>query len=297
MPDRVEQRGPVHDNALRWLAVHDLVTLCRWIGVEADEGSVRISESLPAATQYADLVIEVAPGQLAQVEFVTTVESDLPVRMHEYRSRLMRRQPGWRLRQHVVVLGRGEVLETHGDEDHWYRLFVTYLRDQDPKELLSHPSLAPLAVLARAASPAERAALLAEALEVIKDREPDETRRSDLIDTAASLARIRLQRPTIVELLGKESAMPIDIDPEELAWVRGVRKQAERDALLQFVEANDPVHKGVLAILRHRFGDQERLEDLAWYITIKDVASAHERALEAKDLGELMASYWPEHDS
>lgn len=125
MPERGDQRGPVHDNALRWLAVHDLVTLCRWIGVEADEGSVRISEALPATTQYADLVIGVAPGRLAQVEFVTTVGNDLAVRMHEYRSRLMRREPGCRLEQHVLVLGRGDLPSEYGDSEYWFRLHVT----------------------------------------------------------------------------------------------------------------------------------------------------------------------------
>jgi predicted transposase YdaD len=58
-------QGPVHDNALRLLSASDLVALCRWLGIDTSERSIRLSEALPAATRYVDLIAAVAPGRLA----------------------------------------------------------------------------------------------------------------------------------------------------------------------------------------------------------------------------------------
>lgn len=291
----VDRPGPVHDNALRWLAVHDLVTLCRWIGVDADEGSVRISEALPATTQHADLVVGLSPGRLAHIEFVTTVGADLPLRMHEYRSRLMRREPGCRLEQHVLVLGRGQLRDEYGDAEHWFRLHVTYLRDRDPSELLGSPSLAPLAALARAGSHRQRTGILQDALQVIRSGERDEDRRAALIDTAESLAQIYLEAP-IIDAAGKERVMPIDIDPE--VWQRTVEKNAELERRKPELEALVPTVRAVRTVLQHRFGEDRLMTMLAWAMTDRDDGSALgdpdtavSRALEAESLAGLMATY------
>jgi hypothetical protein len=289
MPEQVDQRGPVHDNALRWLAVHDLVTLCRWIGVEADEASVRISESLPATTQYADLVIEVARGELAQVEFVTTVGPDLPVRMHEYRSRLMRREPGCSLTQHVLVLGRGKVPSEHRGLDYWFRLHVTYLRDCDPGTLLASPSLAPLAPLGRVASQKERTSLLRQALEVIRDGEGDEQRRDALVGTAESLARIYLDGITIAGAR-EERVMPIEIDPDVWDWAMERARESER-VVQPVVEVLRPFVDDTETVLRHRFGEHPFTRRLALRVTYADPQSAVKRVLEAESLDELVESY------
>ena len=63
-------RGPVYDNAVRLLASTDLVALCHWLGIDATAESIRVSEALPAATLYADLLVRAGPGRLEHVEFV-----------------------------------------------------------------------------------------------------------------------------------------------------------------------------------------------------------------------------------
>jgi predicted transposase YdaD len=203
--------GPVYDNALRQLAAGELVGLCHWLGITADAGSVRLSESLPAATQYPDLLVSVGPGRLVQVEFERRPRSDLPLRLLEYRARIMRRNPGCSLGQHVVVLAGGQVSTELRDGDHFFcRTSVTYLRDHDPDELLTDVSVAPLASLGRVAPPRGRAQVLRSALEMIGARAaPD--RVSDLAAVAIVLAGIHLD-PDTIEQARKEAGMPISLE-------------------------------------------------------------------------------------
>lgn len=167
--------GPIYDNALRQLAAVELVAVCRWLGIEAAEESVRVSEALPAVTRYADLLVT-ASGALTHVEFVRRVTPDLPLRMLDYRSRI-----------HVI-----------------------YLRDCDPIGFRGTPALAPLASLAQAPDRAHRAQLLRRALEVIRDHAPPH-RTIDLASVAIVLAAIRLDAATI-ETARREAGMPISLE-------------------------------------------------------------------------------------
>jgi hypothetical protein len=123
--------GPVYDNSLRWLVSTNLEAVCRWLGVDPGEDPVLVSESLSAMPMYTDLLVRTAPDRLVHVEFVRQVEPDLPARMLEYRARIMRSRPAVILVQHVLVLAEGVVASEVRDEEHAFRLHVTYLREHE----------------------------------------------------------------------------------------------------------------------------------------------------------------------
>ena len=278
--------GPVYDNALRQLAAGELVGLCHWLGIAADAGSVRLSESLPAATQYPDLLVSVGPGRLVQVEFERRPRSDLPLRLLEYRARIMRRNPGCSLGQHVVVLAGGQVSTELRDGDHFFcRTSVTYLRDHDPDELLTDVSVAPLASLGRVAPPRGRAQVLRSALEMIGARAaPD--RVSDLAAVAIVLAGIHLD-PDTIEQARKEAGMPISL--EGTVAGRILRQRAEARGRVEG-EARGRVEGEVAVIerlLTSRFGIDRRTAAVARRLVGRHGESAVDLVLSASTLADV----------
>lgn len=108
----------------------------------------------------------------------------------------------------MLVLAGGTVPRILRDSEEFaLRLHVTYLRDADPEVLLADPALAPMAVLARAATPNDREVTLRRSLRAVA-RLPDSGRRRDLAQTAAVLAGIHLDATTIEEHM-QEAGMPI----------------------------------------------------------------------------------------
>lgn len=254
----MNQPGPIYDNAVRFLAATDVGELCRWLGIPVRPAAAPISESLPGYAMHADLLVESEAGGITQVEFVTHVTADLIRRLVEYRARVMDRHPDRSLQQHVLVLGRGRVAgEVRDAEEFWMRLHVFYAREQDPADLLKSPSLAPLAVLARASGPAERVSLLRAALKAIHTG-ADPSRRSKLTDTATTLAAIRLDRATI-ESIWEESDVPIDIRDTDLArsFVAEGREEGREEG------RRGAAAEWAAASLRRRFGPDERIPALA----------------------------------
>jgi len=207
--------GPIYDNAVRLLAAGELTAVCRWLGIETDARHLRLSEALPAATMYVDLLARVGPDRLAQIEFTTQPERDMAARMLEYRARIMRLEPGKILTQHVVVLAGGTVpRELVNGDDFAMRLHVVNLRDHDPGELLTDPALATLAVLARAPDVETRTKTLRTALELIHQRAAPE-RRGDLLNVATVLAAIHLNADTI-DALARENPKSYPIETRSL---------------------------------------------------------------------------------
>jgi predicted transposase YdaD len=275
-------RGPIYDNALRVLAAADLVALCRWLGIPAAQGSIRISEALPATTHYADLIAKVDEAHLAHVEFVRAPTSTIGQRMLEYRARITALQPGVSLQQHVVVLAAGTVPSRVADgEEFAMRLHVTYLRDHAPAEFLADPSMAPLAVLGRAGSVAERAAVLREALQVVA-AVPDSTRRAELSEVAAVLAAIHLDGDTISRA-GKEVSMPITLD----GTVAGREIEARGEARGEAKGRADAAAALFDRLLRRRFGDDPRITSVAAGLAERAYDDALDLALTATSLDEL----------
>jgi predicted transposase YdaD len=282
--------GPVYDNALRQLATGELVGLCRWLGIAADADSVRLSESLPAATQYADLLVSVGPGRLMQVEFERRPRPELPLRLLEYRARIMRRNPGSSLGQHVVVLAGGHVAtELRDGEDLYARTTVTYLRDHDPDELLSDLSVAPLASLGRVRRPAGREQVLRSALELIGAQAAPE-RVGDLAAVAIVLAGIHLD-PDTIERARREAGMPISLEGTVAGRILRQRAEAEGEArgrvegeALGRVEGEAAVVERLLA---NRFGADERTGAIARQLVERHGETAVDLVLSASTLDDL----------
>ncbi|MBK6872088.1 MAG: Rpn family recombination-promoting nuclease/putative transposase [Kineosporiaceae bacterium] len=279
-PSENPRSGPIYDNALRTLAGDEILAVCGWLGIQADPGTVRLSEALPSATQYADLLVGTGPGRLAQVEFIRRPARNLPIRMLEYRARIMRLEPTARLYQHVVVLAGGDVENELTDGDRFFTRFdVTYVRRQDPDELLSQVALAPLASLGAVQRTRDRRVILRRALQVIHDgAAPEQARR--LVDVAAVLAAIHLDAATIEEV-GREAAMPISLEGTDAGRVIAQRGRTEgRDEgrvegrVEGRLEGRAEGESAVLAeLLTARFGADDRIPHLA-----RRLAAAGEKA-------------------
>ncbi|MFN8078404.1 MAG: hypothetical protein U0Q19_02465 [Kineosporiaceae bacterium] len=292
-PPSMPHPGPIYDNALRQLAAEELLALCRWLGIPADPGAVRLSEAFPSTTQYADLLVGCGPGRLAQVEFVRRPTRDLPWRLLEYRARIMRLEPECRLRQHVVVLAGGRIpAELSDGSEVWTRFHVTYLREQDPAGLLTDPALAPLASLAKLPQGQSRPQLLRQALESI--RQAPEDRIRGLAALAIVLAAIHLD-PDTIESARRETAMPISLEGtvagrilEQRAEARG-RTEGEAHGRTEG-EARGRLEGEIAAVVRilhARFGSDPRTDALARRLVERDGERAVDVALAAVQLDDL----------
>lgn len=244
---------PPLDDALRQLGAPDLLALCRWLGIPADPGAIRLGEALPATTRSTDLLVGCGPGLVAQLEVVHEPDEDLPWRLLEYRARLHRREPGVRLSQHVLVLGGGSAPGILDDgAEVWARFHVTHLREQDPADLLADPALAPWACLARVPDDDSRREVLREALKRITTVAPERIR--GLTALALVLAAVHLD-PDTIELARRETAVPISLEGTVGGRILE-RRAMERGRAEGQVTA-------VSRILISRFGADERIDAIA----------------------------------
>jgi len=275
-------RGPVYDNAVRLLASTDLVALCHWLGIDATAESIRVSEALPAATLYADLLVRAGPGRLEHVEFVRAPTGDLLDRMLEYRARILRREPGSLIRQHVLVLAEGRVPRALTDRLTPLDVHITYLRDENPATFLADPSLAPLATLARPAPGRHRTDLLRQALTVIATV-PDPARRQELAGTAAVLAGIHLDALTI-EQISQEARMSFTLEDTVAGRQLVARGEARGEARGRAHGQADLL----AALLRRTFSDDPRIPDLAARLARRPHGEALDAVLGATTLDDLL---------
>jgi hypothetical protein len=264
--------------------------------------------SLTATTLEVDLLVEIMGGpdgpELMHVEYQVRPEKDFVLRMLAYRTRLMQRYPGVRLTQHVIVLKDG-VVSGHDDPGNGFTLDlkVLYLREHDPADFLSHPVLAPLAVLARG-SPQEREQTLLKAFHLI--RSSGHPRGSELHQAAASLASLRLGRPTI-ESLRRESEMSVEPIIEfyrDTEWGQGLqaigraegfeqgREQGREQGIEQGIEQGQA--RILLALLRARFGQHPQLSGLAERLAAWNESEAVEAITGATSLVELLKVQAPD---
>ncbi len=275
--------GPIYDNALRYLAASELAALCGWLGIDTHGENIRVSEALAAVTRYADLLISTGPD-LVHVEFVRRVTPDLPLRMLDYRARIMMAWPGTSLTQILVVLADGNIAEhLHDQHALHHHTHVTYLRDADPTTLLSNPALAPLATLARATDTTERTDLLRRALIVIRDHAPPE-RRDDLASTALVLAAIRLD-PDTIDSARKEADMPISLEGTLAGDIIAQRAHT--------AGRTEGEVTTLITLLTTRFGDDPRVPDLARILHTRAGLGTIPRILAAATLDDLLATTEP----
>jgi hypothetical protein len=275
----VSTRGPVYDNALRRLVLTNLTAVCHWIGVDAAQGAVRISEAFPGRTHYADLLVDLGPDRLAHIEFVTTATADLGIRMLEYRARIMS-QDSRSLSQHVLVLGDGTA-PSRVEDGRQLRMTmnVVHLRDQDPWVLLDDVSLAPLAVLGRVGDVSERIDVLRATFRLLADVQ-DLDRRSELAEITMVLASIRLDEDTIDDI-AKEAGMPINLEGTQA----GRSIEARGEARGQVRAAREVL----AALLRHRFEGDERVREVASGLAGLPKDEAIGLAMSAESLDDILA--------
>jgi hypothetical protein len=268
---RTPQQGPIFDRAMRQVAEGDLTAFCSWLGVHTD-GPVELrSGSFPAGTMHADLLAQVTPGRLLHVEYQRITEPDLAVRMLGYRAQIMRRYPGLGVTQHVIVLGDGW-LQPCDDLETGFRLGlrITYLRELDPEPLLATAGLAPLAVLA-SGDQGRRAQSLAGAFEMIRSGTTPGSGQDQLLEAAAILATIRLDRLTI-DQIAKESGMTVESIADfysdtkigqELLRRGEAKGEARGEARGEAKGEARGVRATLEALLKERFGDQDDLPAVA----------------------------------
>jgi predicted transposase YdaD len=237
---------------------------------------------LPAFPLWADLIARLDPHRQAHVEFVHTPARDLLDRMLEYRARILRRDPGQTLDQHILVLADGQVPDRLTDGGRYpFDVTVTYLRDHDPTVFLADPTLAPLAVLARPSSDRPRTTTLREALALITEVS-DPKRRHALAETALVLAGIRLDRDTI-ETITQEARMSFTL-AETLAGRQIAAEAQARGQARGTVLGRATV---LAALLRRTFGDDDRIEAIATDLAQLPHDEALDLALTAKNLDDL----------
>jgi hypothetical protein len=164
---------------------------------------------------------------------------------------------------------------------------VTYLREQDPADLLRSPSLAPLASLGRTrGGPTARSRLLRRALGVIASVS-DAPRRDDLAATAAVLAAVHLDLTTIVRA-GREAGMPISLEGTEVA--RAIAEAAEARGMARgkaegMAEGAARERSAVVAeLLEDRYGPDPRISGLAERLVDRPTATVLAALRSAPDL-------------
>jgi hypothetical protein len=268
--------GPVYDSAVKALCALNPSSLCAWLGLEVS-GRVEIvhhSESVPPMTRQVDALLVIGSTVAVHIEFQRAGEAGFAMRMLDYWVRL-RRLPalaGRVLVQHVVVLGGGTVEDGIREHGVTFTYTVHYLRDQPPESLLADPYLCPFAALADV-NQADRPAVLRQALDLIA-AVADEPTRTVLARAAVDLAAIRLT-PDIINLTWEDSAMPIP-SLLQTTFDDGLEKGLEKGR-----------YEVVATLLRHRFGDDPRVDEIAHRIATDDPDVALDRIDAATTLDEL----------
>ncbi len=285
--DRGPRPGPMYDAALRGMVEADPGAACRVLGIPAVGPVALLPTTFPLFTLTADLLLETAPGVLAQVEYMRDVPTDLVVRMLGYRYAIMRTHPGHELVQYVVVLGsRTTTGRPRRSHRHFHlSLHMIYLRDIPPEVLLSDAGLAPLATLGRG-DREERARAFARAVDII--RKEGGRRTQQLLDWAAVMATINLSRDTI-DRITQEAGMTIE------TIVEFYRETIIGEALEQHgreqgrVEGREEGREQTLiALLHSRFGDDPAVPAVAHHLaTSADLESAVRAVTSARSLSDF----------
>ena len=199
--------------------------------------------------------------------------------MVEYRAQIRRRHPAARIVQ--VVLGLGDDLalpDRYEDPDGsmLVRWNVVRVADLDRTRLLGSATTAPLAPLA-AGSQGERAAALTAAVETITRVDPSRHRR--LVDAAATLASIHLPLP-IIETALQEATMPVPI--RDLPLARALLDEGRAEGRAEATRAMSRT------LLRHRFGDDQRVEAVAEALADLPTEEAADKIMRAERLDDLL---------
>jgi hypothetical protein len=282
----------VYDAAMRLWAESSLPEVAAWLDPALTGVPASMFQKKPTAfaapVVQADLLVQVGPQKLMHVEYESSPDKDLVRRMYDYRGRIMREYPGFRLTQYVIVLGTGTV-EGYDDLERFGFLLdvrVVYLREHDPADFLKDPLLAPFAVLGRG-SRKIRAQSLGAAMRLLRDS--GDLRVRVLLQVLDALAQIRLDRSTI-ERVRKESGLSIEPlvrfykDTEVGLRLQDLGREKGREE-----GREEGRERSALALLRTRFGDSAQVRAAAQRFSHWDEAAAVEAIVAAPDVDTLLS--------
>src|SRR5450432_2994133 len=138
-----------YDLAMRMWGTLNMKQTVRWLDpavpILRQKAYSNRETSFAAPVLRADQLMSVGRRHLLHVEYETEPDAGLVQRMYDYRGRVMRRFPGRRITQHIIVLGGGQVRGHDDFEANGFALDlkVIYLRDCDPASFMSEAFLAP----------------------------------------------------------------------------------------------------------------------------------------------------------
>ena len=249
--------GPVYDTVMKELFRGDPVGACRLLGVAVVGQPKALPAGFTLTTRDVDLLLEVGPGRLIHVEYARRATPELVARMLEYRGLIMKKYPGFHLRQFIVVLGEGTVTGFDDLElnDFALKLGLLYLREADPEQFVWGPNFAPLAMLRRG-NPRELERIALRVVEVIRNRGGG--RMDALLECAAVLAMVTSDEIMFKNLI-EESEMTLEsLDHMQLIYKntrfgKAMRAEARTEGRRQERESV------LVALLADRFGENPDL--------------------------------------
>lgn len=254
-----EQPGPIFDTSMRGVMAGALLSACAALDVPIGPGTRTIDGAFPTTTLATDLLLADGETHVVHIEYESRPRPVIIARMLIYRGMIMRDHPRCQVDQYVIVLGDTRVTKVRGWP--WSLPFrVIYLRELNAERFLTEPALAPLAVLAKG-TPDQRRAAFTRALELIRSRGGD--RVKELVDQASALATIRLDRPTINQII-EEAGMTVESIVE--FYRETVIGQALKDAGRQEGREEgreEGLEAAMSALLTARFGDDVRIPSVA----------------------------------
>jgi predicted transposase/invertase (TIGR01784 family) len=196
-----------YDNTCKYLAESSPASFVRWLLKTEPERVEVLKTELSSEPLRADsLVLLQVSAQILHLEFQTLPYSNppVPVRMLEYKSRLLKEYPGYPLVQFVIFLKstNSELVyeNEYRDSSTVHRYRVIRLWEQDPAPLLEAPELLPLAALAKSDDPNTLLRQVAQRVAIMEDV----GLRQNIIASASILAGLRFEESFIRSVLRED---------------------------------------------------------------------------------------------
>ncbi|MBW4492301.1 MAG: Rpn family recombination-promoting nuclease/putative transposase [Oscillatoria princeps RMCB-10] len=203
-----------YDNTCKYLAESSPASFVRWLlNMEPERVEVLKTELSSEPLRADSLVLLQVSAQILHLEFQTLPYSNppVPVRMLEYKSRLLKEYPGYPLVQFVIFLKstNSELVyeNEYRDSSTVHRYRVIRLWEEDPAPLLEASELLPLAALAKSDDPNTLLRQVSQRVAMMEDV----GLRQNIIASASILAGLRFEetfiRSVLREDLMKESVI------------------------------------------------------------------------------------------
>jgi hypothetical protein len=284
--DEIDRGSQPYDASMRRWAEANLAAFAGWLDPSVaclpKHDFARQPASFAIPILHGDLLFTAGRGRLMHVEYETSPDGALVIRLFNCRGRIMSLFPEQHLTQYVIVLGDGKVTG-HDDLANGFILDVTVicLREMDSAVFLADPVLAPLAVLARG-SEKQREQFLAEAFQVImKSNHPQNL---GLLETAEALALIRLPAKVVTQI---RKGTGMALDPFKWWYINSELGAEYREEIED--RCRERVQERVLlAFLRSRFAERSEVAEVAHRLASWPEGAAIEAVVGAADPAELL---------